>query len=63
MFSKTDDTNRLIAYLGNATELILPTVFNGKNTPDYKAVEIVRHDVHGRLLTKPTKGTNIMKNE
>lgn len=61
MFSKTDNTNRLVAYLGNATELILPTVFNSKNTSGYHAVEVVRCDVHGRLLTEPTKGINIIK--
>ena len=31
VFSKTDDTNTLVAYLGNATDLILPTDFNGEN--------------------------------
>jgi hypothetical protein len=31
VFSKTDDTNTLVAYFGNATDLILPTDFNGEN--------------------------------
>ena len=30
-FSKVNNINRLVAYLGNATELILPTDFNGEN--------------------------------
>ena len=31
VFSKTENVNTLITYLGNATELILPTDFNGEN--------------------------------
>ena len=31
IFSKTDNTNRLVIYFGNASELILPTDFNGEN--------------------------------
>lgn len=31
VYSKTDDASILVAYLGNANELILPTVVNGEN--------------------------------